>query len=303
MIQIKRVFFIVLLLGATGFCAFAQNAMTLGQAIKTSSGEIGARLETGTTIAVVDFRSSSNRMSEYMLEELNTALFNERNLIVVGRGATLELARNEVGLGLSPELSDASAQRIGHLLGAKMVVSGSLSIAGDHYSFRVQVLEAETAAIRYSNTFNVLNDRQVRTLMGGEALVANFTPGERAGAAALNLGLGMGSFVIQKDAKGGAITAVLEALGVAAVVVSPFLVTQKVDVWTGLWYDDYSISTPAFYAGIAAYAGGAIYGVFRALSYRKPGVNVAEAPLPWNIALVPTASGNTAMRLGYTLRF
>jgi len=60
---------------------------------------------------------------------------------------------------------------------------------------------------------------------------------------------------------------------------------------------------PVLIGGLAAYAGGAIYGVYRALSYRKPGVNVAEVSLPWNIALIPSSNENAAVRLSYTLRF
>jgi len=274
---------------------FSQSAVSLEQAIRSSASEIGSRLAANTTIAVVNFSSASPSMSsDYVIGELNKALINETNLVVVGRGEVLKAAQDEQIFGLSGEVSDDSAQRIGRLVGAKMVVSGSLSIAGAVYRLRVQVLEVETGVLRYVGSQNVPMD--------------NFTPGERAGAAALNLALGAGSFIIQKDAMGGAITAVLEAIGVAAVVVSPFLVkeTQKTDIWTGLWYTerDTSISTPFFYGGIAAFAGGAIYGVYRALSYQKPDANVAVAPpLPWSIALIPVNSGNAAVRLSYTFRF
>jgi TolB-like protein len=287
-----------------GLCAFAKDdVVTLEEAIRSGAREIGSSLRSGTTIAVVFFRSGTSRMSNHVLEELTDALVNERGLIVVDRGDALAAARKELALGTSLELSEESAQWIGHLLGAQMLVYGSMSKTGENYSFRIRVLEAETAAIRYSETFDVLNNSQGRTQLG---IIENFTGGERFGTAVLNLAFGLGSFVIQKDGRGGAITTALEGVGVAAVVTSFFLVGEKVVDY--VQKPDTSLSTPFFIGGLALYAGGAIHGVFRALSYQKPGVNVAmngvaETPLPWNIALVPDINGNTAVRLSYTLRF
>ena len=308
--QLKRIFLIALLFGVVGFPAFSQTAISLEQAIRAVASDIGSRLQGGTRIAVVNFASTSPNMSEHMLGELINALANQRSLTVVGRGDALELARSELNLSLSGEVSDASQQAIGRFLGAQMVVSGSLNIAGENYRLRVQALEVETAVVRYSETLNILNDRQVRTLMGGSAIVSNFTAGERIGAATLNLAFGLGSFAIQKDPLGGAVTATLEGLGVAAVVVSRFLSREILvgDEWgTGSWHYemDTSLSTPVLIGGIGAYAGGAIFGMFRAFSYRKPGVNIADAapPVPWNIALVPDNRGNATVQFNYTLRW
>jgi TolB-like protein len=290
-----------------GFPAFSQTAISLEKAIQAVASDIGSRLQSGTRIAVVNFASASPGMNDYVLGELNNALANERSLIVVGRGDALELARSELNLNLSGDVSDESAQAIGRFLGAQMVLSGSMSIAGANYRFRVQALEVETAVVRYSQILSVLNDRQVRTLMGDSAIVSNFTAGERIGAATLNLAFGVGSFVIQKDPLGGAVTAALEGIGVAAVVVSFFLRKEvRVDEWgTGMWRTetDTSLSTPVLIGGLGVYAGGALFGIYRAFSYRKPGVNIAAADLPWNIALVPDNHGNAVVQLRYVLRW
>jgi TolB-like protein len=306
--QIKSVFLLILLSGAVGFPAFSQTAISLEAAIRAVASDIGSRLPAGTSIALVNFDSASRSMSDHVLGELTNALTNERGLTVVDRGKILEAAQRELIFNLSGEVSDASAQNIGRFVGAQMVVSGSMGIAGANYSFRIQVLEVETSRMRYGETFYILNDRQVRTLMGDSAIVTNFTAGERIGAATLNLALGMGSFVIQKDPLGGSITAVLEAAGVAAIIVSRFLSKEILvgDEWgTGNWHYemDTSLSTPVLIGGLGAYAGGAIFGIVRALSYRKPGVNIAAADLPWNIALVPDNIGSPMVMLSYTMRW
>ena len=307
MIQKKKGGLFVLLFGAMIFSAFSQTAVSLGEAIRTAAAEIGGSLPTGTSIAVADFWSTSARMSDYAKEEIISALTNQRNLVVVGRDADLDVIRRELVYQLSGEVSDASARSIGQQLGAQMVVTGSLRIAGSVYRFNVRVLDVETGVISYNRSQDVLNDSLVATLMGEEALVTNFTPGERVGAAVLNLALGLGSFTIQKDGMGGGVTAALEAIGAAAVIISFFQVKER---WVTNPYTnqqeierDTSVSTPVLIGGLSAYAAGAVFGVFRALSYRKPGVNVAEARVPWNIAMVPDNNGTAAVRLSYTLRF
>jgi len=298
--QIKRVFLRILLFTAIGFPALSQTAISLKEAIPAIASDIGNRLASGTIIAVVNFDSASEKMNDHALGELVNALVNERSIIVVGRGSDLEKALNELNLNLSPDFNEEKAQRIGHLLGAQMVVYGSLRIAGEYYRLLVQVLEVQTAVVRYSETLYILNDRQVRTLMG------DFTLAERAGAAALNMAFGAGSFIVQKDPRGGAVTAALEGIGVAAVITSFFLVKETKgpnDSYNWEKKRDTSLSTPVLIGGLAAYGAGAIYGVYRALSNHKPGVNVAEAPIPWYIALVPAINGNAGARLSYTLRF
>jgi hypothetical protein len=80
------------------------------------------------------------------------------------------------------------------------------------------VLEVETAAIKYSGAQDVRNNSLVRNLMA-DAINLNFTPVERAGAAALNLALGLGSFAIQKDS-GGLLVTLAEGLGIGLVILS-----------------------------------------------------------------------------------
>lgn len=287
---------------------FSQTSVTLEKAISSSAYEIGGILDSGTSIAVVNFNSASSEMSDYILGEINNVLANQKNLIVVGRGRDLELARQELNLNLSGDVSDESAQSIGRFLGAQMVVYGSLRIAGENYRFMVQAMEVETGVIRYSQTQNILNDRQVKTLMGHKAIVLDFTPAERVGTAALNLALGMGSFIVQKDISGGSKIAVLEGVGISAIAISRFLVREKdvIDKWTGFWYTvtDTSLSTPVLIAGLGAYAAGAVYGIIRASIYHKPGINITETYyFPWNIALVSDHQGNATVRLDYTIRF
>ena len=134
----------------------------------------------------------------------------------------------------------------------------------------------------------------------------NFTFGERAGTAVLNMAFGMGSFVIQKDPASGVLIAFLEGLGISLVVLS------LTDLGTDSNFDgsasaiikDEQTRKFRFYLGTATYGVGAIYGVYRALTYQKPLTNISNANQnPWNIALVPDQRGSAAVQFSYNHRF
>jgi TolB-like protein len=258
-------------------------------------------------IAVLNFGSASPNMSNYVLEELNDGLVNQGNLIVVDR-RNLAVLQQEMNFQQSGEVSDETAQAIGRRLGAQMVVSGSLSILGSSYRFRIQALEVETAVIKYSQTQNVQNDRTVQTLMAGSAAGVDFTMQERVGAAALNLVFGMGSFILQKDNKGGGKTALFESIGIVGMVTGLIWYNIESNYYRQNYVSESKLNETTalypFYIGMGFYAGGAIYGIVRAITYQKPGTIavMADQP-PWNIALVPDSSGNAAVQLSYTLRF
>ena len=299
----KRGFFSILLFSTIALCAYSQSVMTLDEAIRLASSEISSRLNTGTRIAVLSFNSASRIMSNHVLEELTNALVNEGKLTVVAQ-QNLALLQQEMNFQLSGDVSDETAQAIGRMLGAEMVVTGTQGIAGSNYRFRFQVLEVETAAIRYSGAHDVRNNSLVRNLMT-DVISQNFSPVERAGAAALNLALGMGSFAIQKDTVGLVVT-LAEGIGISLLVLS------LTDLGTDVNFDgsasaiskDEQTRQFRFYTGIGIYGVGAIYGVYRALTYQKPLTNFSQANQnPWNIALVPDQRGSAAVQFSYTHRF
>ena len=301
--DLMRGFFFTVLFSTIALCAYSQSIVTLDEAIRLTSREISSRLNTGTRIAVLSFNSASRIMSNHVLEELTNALVNEGSLTVVAR-QNLTLLQQEMNFQLSGDVSDETAQAVGRMLGAEMVVTGTQGIAGSNYRFRFQVLEVETAAIRYSGALDVRNNSLVRNLMA-DAISLNFTPAERARAAALNLALGLGSFAIQKDS-GGLFVLLAEGLGIGLVILSQtdFGFQNNPDGSASTISVDDQTRQMRFYLGIAAYGGGAIYGIYRALTYQKPRTNISQTnQFPWNIALVPDQRGNAAVQLSYTHRF
>jgi len=212
----------------------AQNTIALDEAIQNGAEAIVNRLNLRVKVAVLNFNSPSARFSNYVLDELMAELVNSGKITVVDR-ASLDLIRQEMDFQMSGEVSDASAQSIGQMLGAQSIISGSIENMGTHYRIRFRAIEVETAAIQIVSSFNIRNDAQVATLMGNQspqgtartpaaapsspALAPaphpkglNYSTGRKVGAGFLNTLFGIGSFTMG-DWLGGSIIGVLELTG------------------------------------------------------------------------------------------
>ena len=100
------------------------DEVSLNTAIREAAERMESRLNAGTRIALINFTSPSQVFSDYVLDQLSSVLVNSGKLIVVDR-ANLDRIRQELGFNASGEVSDASAQEIGQMLGAQAVVTGT----------------------------------------------------------------------------------------------------------------------------------------------------------------------------------
>jgi TolB-like protein len=225
----------VFLFLAAGSALYAQNTLQLDDAVQRCAGEIEAKLTKGDKIVVLNFRSPSQRFSNYILDELMTALVMGGKVTVVDR-ANLELIQQEMNFQMSGEVSDSSAQAIGQKLGAQSIVSGNIEDMGAFYRVRLRTIEVVSAAIQVLSSVNVQKDAQVATLMAGSNSASakpgaanssatsyphglHYSTGEKVGKGFLNLIFGVGSFTMG-DVLGGVIGVVLPVTGIALGVIS-----------------------------------------------------------------------------------
>jgi len=146
---------------------FAQN-VSLDQAVQSSAQAIETRLPKGAKVAVLTFTSSKQAFSDYIIDELATALSASRNIQVIDRQHT-DAIRKEFNIQFSGDVSDDEVKRIGHQLGAQYVVTGSLVDIGNAYRFRVAAINIETAVREGASSLNIhINDPQVVFLLTGQ---------------------------------------------------------------------------------------------------------------------------------------
>ena len=206
---------------------FAQNIVSLDEAVHNAVLEIEARLVQGSKVVVLNFRSSSQRFSDYVLDEMMTELVRSEKITVVDR-THLELIQQEMQFQMSGDVSDSSAQAIGQILGAQSIVSGSIEEMGGYYRMRFRTIAVETAAMQAFSSINIKHDSQVAALLAPATISSeqqqasamlqpnglHFSTKRKTGAGFANWVFGIGSFTL-KDKTGGFIVGGLEVTGVA----------------------------------------------------------------------------------------
>ena len=188
----------MLLLACTGI--FAQN-VSLDQAVQTSAKTIETRLPQGAKAAVLTFTSTSKDFSDYIIDEIATALSASKNIQVIDRQHTDDI-RKEFNIQFSGDVSDAEVKRIGQQLGAQFVVTGSLVDIGNAYRFRVAAINIETAVREGSSSLNInINDPQVVFLLTGKRPEISSTPSKSVTYKIGDKGPGGGTVFYTKDGK------------------------------------------------------------------------------------------------------
>ena len=100
-------------------------------------------------LAILNFSSSSEAFSDYVIEELTGVLVMKNKAMVIIECRSLDLSHNEMNIRLSGNVSDKSMQSIGKQLGVQSIVSGSLSNMRDAYRFKIKVINVEAARIKH----------------------------------------------------------------------------------------------------------------------------------------------------------
>jgi TolB-like protein len=192
------------IIGLVIFCLTAGAGYTqivsFDTAIKSGAREIEERLTPGTKIIVVNFDSSSSRLSDNIIEQLTFDLVNGGRLTVLDR-KNLDRIREEEGFQYSGEVSDESMQRIGAKLGAQSLISGSGEDRGDHYLIRFRVISIETAAIQSLVSKNVEKDEQLTVLLTGARLGRGSTHSKKKFVFGGRLGPGFGLTALESEFK------------------------------------------------------------------------------------------------------
>lgn len=143
--------------------SYTQQTVSIDNAIRSAGIYLSGNLPHNSKIAILNIQSDNPKISEYILEELSALLVNDRTLVLVDR-RDLDLIRQEEQFQKSGEVSDETAQRIGHKLGAQTIISGSFINFGNQYRLRIQAIAVETAQVQGVITAPVKTDKTLRGL-------------------------------------------------------------------------------------------------------------------------------------------
>ncbi|MCL2600984.1 MAG: CsgG/HfaB family protein [Treponema sp.] len=133
-----------------------ENALVGARATRTSRGIGGATIRAseamledipgGATIAVLNISSHDVEMADAVINEIERVLHQAGVFTVVTR-SRMDSIRFEQNLGVSGEISDETAASIGNMLGANVIVTGSIGGSGATRALRLQALDVRTGRI------------------------------------------------------------------------------------------------------------------------------------------------------------
>ncbi|GHV91776.1 hypothetical protein AGMMS50268_22790 [Spirochaetia bacterium] len=118
----------------------------LSGAMKNVSLQLIEALPQKSRIAVLSIESNDRALSENAVGELELNLVNSRKFTIVDR-ARLDQIRQEQDFQLSGEVSDDSAVSIGNMLGANIVLVGTITTIDLKGQITIRALDVKTAQI------------------------------------------------------------------------------------------------------------------------------------------------------------
>ena len=135
----------------------------LDVAIRNGSNYVGIRIQVNAKIGVVNMQSSSENLSNYVVDSMIMHLVNT-DFIVVER-SRLDIIQKEQQYQLSGEVSDSTAISIGQQLGVQYIVTGSILPLGNNYSLGLRIINVQTAQIMGQRMYTVRTDNMLLSLL------------------------------------------------------------------------------------------------------------------------------------------
>ncbi|MCL2190901.1 MAG: CsgG/HfaB family protein [Treponema sp.] len=94
-------------------------------ALNNAAGTLVNTIPQGASVAILNVQSNDLSTAEFVMVGLEYRLFVARRFVIVDR-VRLDQIRHEQHLHISGEVDDASAVSIGQILGASIVITGSV---------------------------------------------------------------------------------------------------------------------------------------------------------------------------------
>jgi hypothetical protein len=119
---------------------------TIEDALYRAGDTLINTLPDNITIAILSVSTRERDLAEFVIDEIAYVLVNSGNFKIVDR-KSLDSIRSEQNFQMSGEVDDESAVSIGKLLGANVVITGSIGGADSMRRLRLKALDVKTAEI------------------------------------------------------------------------------------------------------------------------------------------------------------
>jgi len=145
----------------------AQRTNELDLAIREASDHLNQNIPSGNKVVFLNIESTSNELSNYIIDELVANAVRDKNFTVVDR-KEIDAIREEQNLQLSGQVSDATAVRIGQIFGANTIVSGRVSTMGEGYRISARAVDVQSTEVIAQFNKNIETSPTINALLGLE---------------------------------------------------------------------------------------------------------------------------------------
>jgi TolB-like protein len=159
----------------TSCATLPQSNNSFESAIQESGNKINEVLNNNSILAVLNFTSSSEKFSNYVIEELMNYFVNANKHKIVDR-QKIDTIIKEQNFQMSGYVSDESMQSVGQMLGAQYIITGVLIDMGNTYRFMIYALNVETAVREASLSITITSDKSIVYLLSNENTTSTLTP-------------------------------------------------------------------------------------------------------------------------------
>jgi tetratricopeptide (TPR) repeat protein len=139
------------------------SGISLDEAIEQSAREFKEKTASLRRIAIVQFDTEAEALSEYIMEEITAALVNFD--FEVAERKNLDIIRKELDLQYSGEVDDEAMADIGRFIGAESVLVGELLKVGNTYRYRLSSIGVEKAVRETAVRLDVRNDSAFKAVL------------------------------------------------------------------------------------------------------------------------------------------
>ncbi|MDR3343340.1 MAG: CsgG/HfaB family protein [Treponema sp.] len=123
-----------------------RKSSVVEEAVRKTYDQLAANISKGSKIAILSISAGNPNEAEFIIEELTTLLVGSKQYKVVDR-KSLDAIREEQKFQMSGEVNDQSAVSIGEMVGAQIVITGSITGDGTTKRLRLKALDVQSSEI------------------------------------------------------------------------------------------------------------------------------------------------------------
>ena len=160
--------------------------INLQNALKMATIDIKARVPQNSIIAIVNFDTTSENLSNYLIDEITNLLLLETQLKIVER-RQLEIIQEELNFQMSGAVSDETAKSIGKFIGADTIITGTFFIIANKYRLGIKSIHVETGIVQSLYIANVNIDNELSLIVRSTSTINSNIQQNRQTSNAVNI--------------------------------------------------------------------------------------------------------------------